>query len=230
MNAGKLLIAAAAAGIALLNSALHLTAASKPNVLFIAVDDLNHWVGHLGRNPQVKTPNIDRLAKMGMTFTKAYCAAPICNPSRAALLSGMRPSTTGVYDNTQNYRPAIAPELTLNSWFRTNGYFVAGAGKIYHGGGGRIWEWDAYQRSGGGEPKGKLEPRGVGGIKFGVLDCADDEMPDYRIASWVIEQLQREHGQPFFSPAVLSNRTCHGMCRKSISIFIRWKKFEFRRT
>src|SRR5262245_44863495 len=70
---------------------------ASPNVLFIAVDDLNHWVGHLGRNPQTKTPNIDRLARMGVAFTHAYCAAPVCNPSRAALLSGRRPGVTGVY-------------------------------------------------------------------------------------------------------------------------------------
>src|ERR1043165_2392395 len=70
-------------------------APKKPNVLFIAVDDLNHWVGHLGRNKQAKTPNIDRLAKMGVTFTRAYCAAPVCNPSRAALMSGLRPGATG---------------------------------------------------------------------------------------------------------------------------------------
>jgi arylsulfatase A-like enzyme len=73
--------------------------AKKPNVLFIAVEDLNHWVGHLGRNPQTNTPNIDRLAAMGVTFTRAYCAAPVCNPSQAALLSGKRPGTSGVYDN-----------------------------------------------------------------------------------------------------------------------------------
>ncbi len=72
----------------------------KPNVLFIAVDDLNHWVGHLGRNKQAKTPNIDRLAKLGVTFY-SFPTAPhlFCNPSRAAILSGKRPSTTGVYDN-----------------------------------------------------------------------------------------------------------------------------------
>src|SRR5688572_12397974 len=81
--------------------------AEKPNVLFIAVDDLNHWVGHLGRNPQAKTPNIDRLAKMGVTFSRAYCAAPVCNPSRAALLSGKRPGVTGVYDNQNPYASAI---------------------------------------------------------------------------------------------------------------------------
>ena len=59
--------------------------AARPNVLFIAVDDLNHWVRHIGRNKQVITPNIDRLAARGVTFANAYCAAPICNPSRAAL-------------------------------------------------------------------------------------------------------------------------------------------------
>jgi arylsulfatase A-like enzyme len=60
----------------------------RPNVLFIAIDDLNHWVGHLGRNPQTRMPNIDRLASSGVTFTRAYCMAPACNPSRASLMSG----------------------------------------------------------------------------------------------------------------------------------------------
>src|SRR3954466_8189641 len=71
----------------------------KPNVLFIAIDDLNHWVGYLGRNKQTATPNIDRLAARGVRFMHAYCAAPSCTPSRAALMSGSRPSTTGIYDN-----------------------------------------------------------------------------------------------------------------------------------
>jgi arylsulfatase A-like enzyme len=96
--------------------------AKKPNVLFIAVDDLNHWVGHLGRNPQTKTPNIDRLAKMGVTFTRAYCAAPVCNPSRAALMSGRRPGETGVYDNGQDWKPAIPKEQTLTTQFLKAGY------------------------------------------------------------------------------------------------------------
>ena len=68
-----------------------LAADERPNVLFIAVDDLNHWVGYLGRNPQTTTPNIDRLAARGVRFTRSYCAAPVCNPSRAALMSGLRP-------------------------------------------------------------------------------------------------------------------------------------------
>ena len=86
---------------------LHAADAKKPNVLFIAIDDLRDWVGYLHHNEQTKTPNIDRLAKMGVAFTRSYCAAPVCNPSRAALMSGMRPSTTGVYDNNNDWRLAI---------------------------------------------------------------------------------------------------------------------------
>ncbi|HSJ04732.1 MAG TPA: sulfatase-like hydrolase/transferase, partial [Verrucomicrobium sp.] len=78
--------------------------ATRPNVLFIAVDDLNHWVGYLGRSAQTKTPNLDRLASMGTHFTRNYCISPSCNPSRAALMTGMRPSTTGVYDNDDDWR------------------------------------------------------------------------------------------------------------------------------
>jgi arylsulfatase A-like enzyme len=86
--------------IALFEPAIRVTriarGADKPNVLFIAVDDLNHWVGHLGRNRQTKTPNLDRLAAMGVSFSNAHCAAPLCNPSRAALLSGKRPGMSGI--------------------------------------------------------------------------------------------------------------------------------------
>ena len=108
--------------------------AGKPNVLFIAVDDLNHWVGHLGRNPQTKTPNIDRLANMGATFTNAHCAAPVCNPSRAALLSGMRPGTTGIYDNGQPFELAVNADQSLVTQFRRAGYDTLGMGKLWHGG------------------------------------------------------------------------------------------------
>src|SRR5512143_81923 len=93
-------------------------AADRPNVLFIAVDDLNHWVGYLGRNPQTLTPNIDRLARRGVWFTRSYCAAPVCNPSRAALMSGLRPGATGVYDNQVNFQPVIPVDLTLTTQFR----------------------------------------------------------------------------------------------------------------
>ena len=102
----------------------------KPNILFIPIDDLNHWVGFLGRNPQTKTPNIDRLAKLGVAFSQAYCTAPSCNPSRASLMSGLRPSSTGCYENNQNWRPGISEDKLLNSHLAKNGYAVFGAGKI----------------------------------------------------------------------------------------------------
>lgn len=71
--------------------------AAQPNYLFIAIDDLNDWIGALGGHPQVKTPNIDRLARRGTIFTNAHTQAPLCNPSRVSVLTGRRPSTTGVY-------------------------------------------------------------------------------------------------------------------------------------
>src|SRR4051794_10697182 len=83
------------------------TAADKPNVLFIAVDDLNDWVGCLGGHPQARTPNIDALAARGVNFARAYCASPVCNPSRSALMSGLRSSTSGVYSNEIDRRTTV---------------------------------------------------------------------------------------------------------------------------
>src|SRR5690606_21961209 len=87
------------------------------NVVMIIVDDLNDWVGPLGGYPGIKTPNIDRLARQGLTFRKAYCSAPACNPSRTSLLTGIRPSTSGVYHNKQPWRPVIPEALTLPEHF-----------------------------------------------------------------------------------------------------------------
>ena len=75
-----------------------------PNVLFIAVDDLRGWARHLGGHPNAKTPNIDRLAKRGISFTRAYCSAPLCNPSRISLLTGIAPFRSGVYGNGERLR------------------------------------------------------------------------------------------------------------------------------
>jgi len=174
---------------------------SKPNVLFIAVDDLNHWVGHLGRNPQTKTPNIDRLAQMGVTFTRANCAAPVCNPSRAALMSGLRASTTGVYDNGQDWKLAITKEQTLTTQFLKAGYHVFGAGKIYHSSDHRPGEWTEYfEKAGGGNllRHPSAPDDGVGGIKFCPLDARDEDMPDYKVVSYGIEKLTQKHDKPFF--------------------------------
>ncbi|HEV2293237.1 MAG TPA: sulfatase-like hydrolase/transferase [Tepidisphaeraceae bacterium] len=179
---------------------------TKPNVLFIAVDDLNHWVGYLGRNPQTATPNIDRLAKRGVRFTQAYCAAPSCTPSRAALMSGLRPSTSGVYDNHNDWRAAIPVEKCLPAQFRAGGYVTLAAGKIYHGGVGRPDEWDEFMSYEGGNPNhpAGIAPlpagadRGVGGIRFAPLDCEDKDLQDYRVTDWCIEQLGKTHDKPLF--------------------------------
>ncbi len=169
----------------------------KPNVLFIAIDDLNHWVGYLGRNPQTKTPNIDKLARRGMWFTRSYCAAPVCNPSRAALMSGLRPSATGVYENRNDWRTVIPEDLPLTTTFRKTGYYVAGAGKIYHESFRRRSEWDDYLESAGRDPQPKGDT-GVGGIKFAPLDCGDEDLREWKIVNYGIEQLAKKHDKPFF--------------------------------
>jgi arylsulfatase A-like enzyme len=181
----------------------HAAEPPKPNVLFIAVDDLNHWVGHLGRNPQTKTPNIDRLAKMGVTFTNAHCAAPVCNPSRAALLSGMRPGTTGIYDNGQPFGLTLNAEQSLVTQFRRSGYETLGMGKLWHGGLGFPEQWT---NTGGPEHAAnhranQLEDHSIGGIKFGVLSAGDEAVPDTLISDYVISELGKPHDMPFFLTA-----------------------------
>lgn len=183
-----------------------------PNVLFIAIDDLRDWVGYLGKNPQVKTPHIDRLATRGLRFTQSYCAAPVCNASRTALLSGLRPSTTGVYENSVDWRTVVpASDATLPLHFKTHGYYCAGAGKIYHESYRRPNDWDEYLPPGAsysldeddtGPQKKKRRATGgdagVGGIRFQPLDCQDKDMEDYDIVSYCIQQLSRPHEKPLF--------------------------------
>lgn len=108
--------------------------ADKPNVLLIAIDDLNDWVGCLNGHPQTKTPNIDRLAKRGVLFTNAHCQAPICNPSRSSIMYGLRPSNSGIYDNqTPPWNvAALKNHITLPKHFAANGYQTLTTGKIYH--------------------------------------------------------------------------------------------------
>ena len=198
------LFALALAGLAGLTPAIRAaSAAARPNVLFIAIDDLRDWVGFLQKNPQTRTPNMDRLAKRGTIFTRAYCAAPVCNPSRAALMSGLRPFTTGVYENNNDWRTVIPVELPLTTAFRHAGYWVAGAGKIYHESYARRSEWDDYlANEGKGAAKQKPSPQakddGVGGIKFQPLINDDTALPDYQITDYGIAQLGRPHDKPFF--------------------------------
>jgi arylsulfatase A-like enzyme len=107
----------------------------KPNVLFIAIDDLNDWTDMLKGNPQARTPHMDKLASQGMVFTNAHCAAPACGPSRSALMSGIRPSTSGNYINKSSliHNPILNNSVLLPEFFQQNGYYVCGGGKLFHG-------------------------------------------------------------------------------------------------
>jgi arylsulfatase A-like enzyme len=108
-------------------------AKDHPNVLFIAIDDLNDWIGCLGGHPQVLTPHMDALARRGVLFTEAHCAAPVCGPSRAAIMSGKRPWTTGVYSNNANYRRRLPDVESMPEFLVRHGYHVMGSGKLFHG-------------------------------------------------------------------------------------------------
>ena len=104
----------------------------KPNVLFIAVDDMADWTGYLNGHPDVVTPNIDRLSNRGIAFTNTQCTSPVCGPSRAAIMTGLRPETSGAYHNLGDYRDFVPDAVSLPEYFRKNGYYTAGAGKLIH--------------------------------------------------------------------------------------------------
>src|SRR5210317_1657257 len=107
----------------------------RPNVLLISIDDLNDWIGCLGGHPQAKTPNIDRLAARGVLFNNAHCQSPVCNPSRASMMTSLYPATTGIYFlNPDLSKSPLAKKNTLMPQrFVQKGYQVTGAGKIFHG-------------------------------------------------------------------------------------------------
>jgi arylsulfatase A-like enzyme len=173
----------------------------RPNVLFIAVDDLNDWVGMLGGHPQTATPNIDRLARRGVAFRRAYCQAPACNPSRSSLMTGLRPSTTGVYQNNDVWRDGARDAVTLPQHFMRNGYAVLGGGKIYHGSQNESASWQAYYNF-----EGFLHPPNTpvnripnaGHFDWAPLDSKDEETADTRLAAWAGEYLKKTYERPFF--------------------------------
>ena len=99
-------------------------AAEKPNVIFIVIDDMNDWISLLDTNSPIKTPNLIRLAKKGMLFTKAYCPSPACNPSRVSVLTGLRPYTSGVYGNNSDWRKALPKRKTIFQKFRKSSNLV----------------------------------------------------------------------------------------------------------
>jgi len=170
----------------------------KYNVLFIAVDDLNDWVGAFNGHPGVRTPNMDRLAKKGMRFTRAYCSAPACNPSRASLLTGVRPATSGVYHNNQPWRPVLPNAVTLPQYFTANGYEVVGAGKIFHGPFNDSASWPLYYRVPGFPEPEKIPVNGFGNFDWGPVNARDEDLGDFTTVQHGIDFLQQQHSRPFF--------------------------------
>jgi len=180
-------------------------AAAKPNVLFIAIDDLNDWVGCLKGHPQVRTPNIDGLAKRGVLFANAHCQAPICNPSRVSLLTGVRPSSSGVYELNQPHHlsPLLKTAVTLPAQFKANGYHVLGRGKIYHGRYNYPEDWHNFKRTSDERNKQfRVKPisrvRGIGVRDFGAIGLEEEKFGDLLNARWAAAQLKRDFGKPFF--------------------------------
>ena len=108
----------------------------KPNILLIAIDDLNDWIGCLGGHPQAKTPNLDRLAARGVLFSNAHCQSPVCNPSRASMMTSLYPATSGIYFLSPDLSesPVATKNSLLPKRFQEDGYYVTAAGKLFHGG------------------------------------------------------------------------------------------------
>ena len=197
--------------------------AEKPNVLFLAVDDMNDWVDCLGGyEGTVHTPNIDRLAKRGMLFANAHCPSPKCAPSRAAIMTGLRASTTGLYDNGHWWLPNLPDVVTIPAHFKSHGYRVAGAGKIFHHTAGNHPpnQWDEFLRltfrddpwfrgvktnypwSKHSPPPQGFPFSGVQGLghenDWGSLDLKEAEYDDTRSADFAVEFLKAERSRPFF--------------------------------
>ena len=190
------------------------------DILFIAVDDLNDWVGYLGGHPQARTPNIDRLAARGMAFTNAQSPSAICHAARTAILTGLRPSTSGIYGNGPDWRglEIFSDKQTLPRFFRDNGYATAGAGKIFHAhtydangfaGFNDLMAWDAFFPSIDRQLPDELAPFTVpanGGswnrsLDWAPLVAADHALGDGQVTEWVTEQILASGEGPRFHAA-----------------------------
>jgi choline-sulfatase len=184
---------------------LSLIGAERPNVLLVSIDDLNDWTGCLGGHSQPKTPNIDRLAGRGTLFTNAHCQSPVCNPSRASLLTGRYPHSSGVYFLSPDLKqaPALKELDTLPERFAKHGYRTFAAGKIFHTGDKRFFqEYGGNMGGFGPRPKKKIsQPHGHPLWDWGAYPERDEDMPDYKIAQWAVEKLKarpKDSDAPFF--------------------------------
>ncbi len=184
-----------------------------PNVLFIAVDDLNDWIGSMDGHPNALTPNLDRLAGQSTLFGNAHCQAPICGPSRSSLLSGLYPHSTGIYGHI-NFKglkenATVKKTMLLPEYFAEHGYKTMGVGKIYHGSEGaeNFQEFGGKMGGFGPKPEKRMNYtptpfKGNGtSTDWGAFPDADDEMPDFKVAAWTVEKLKETHEKPFFLAA-----------------------------
>lgn len=184
----------------------------KPNVLFIAVDDLNDWIEPLGGHPQSITPNFSRLADEGVLFENNFCATPACNPSRTALMTGIAPYKSGMYVNMQVWREVLPDAITIPQHFTANGYWSAGAGKIFHNNQPDPKSWQEYYpslekympkyhspREKDQLPIGVPKAEGIyGAFDWSPIDKTDEETGDYQSVDWIIDKLNQKHEKPFF--------------------------------
>jgi arylsulfatase A-like enzyme len=204
-------------------STFSLSRARGANVLFICIDDLNDWVnGFNGYTGKVHTPNLDRLARMGVTFQNAYCPIPWCAPSRAATLTGLAPTRTRYYGAPEKMGlyPAFNGVQTLPQFFQTKGFKTYGGGKVFHGqyyyGPGSSKKWDACGQEGFGwseylgfvdeprPPENGDKPNNGLDIKLSQFDWTsnfqpnEEAMPDKLIANWAANILKQPSAQRFF--------------------------------
>ncbi|MCH9649672.1 MAG: sulfatase [Deltaproteobacteria bacterium] len=173
----------------------------KPNIMLILFDDLNDWIEPLAGHPDIQTPNFQRLADMGVSFTNAQCDSTACNPSRTALLTGLRPSTTGVYKNGQPYLAAVADRPTMMEAFSAAGYRTLGAGKVFHSWGPGKLVWDEFVEK---DDDPRAEMRETAGLTqlahftWGPLDVEDEAMDDVQVALQAKKWLDSPQKSPFF--------------------------------
>jgi choline-sulfatase len=182
----------------------------RPNVVMIVIDDLNDWVEPLEGHPDTETPYITTLAVRGVTFENAHCQAPLCNPSRTSVLTGLRPTTTGIYGLEPWFRNVdpLKDLVTLPQYFAKNGYRTYAAGKVFHGEEARKSEPAEFEVWGpaasiGARPDAKLIPPTPNGnhplMDWGSFPHRDDEKGDYQIAAWAAEQIAgMPDDKPFF--------------------------------
>jgi len=199
-------------GIAIATAGLTTSAAERPNVLMIVVDDLNDWVEPLGGHPQVKTPAIKELAKQGVTFTNAHCQAPLCNPSRTSFLLSKRPSTTGIYALNSWFRdvPRLKNQTTLLQHFSNHGYETYCVGKVFHAtklARERPGPQPEVDHLGPGQHPNPMPEQKISGthpidgpiVDWGVFGDDMRERCDWQSADWTIEKLNvHDFDKPFF--------------------------------